>query len=140
MIVIFSDTKIDHALYINIWWVQEKKQKATSKVIVSCIIFIFEVNTKNLTSGSLESKSMGVATWKTPVHPLIASSKLPSSFRSAFHRVRCVDALGKSIKCFTFFTFSATHHNQTKISKNNKTFYVPVRLDVFVSDRKKVIS
>ena len=100
---------------------RKRIKKATSKVIVSCIIFIFEVNTKNLTSGSLDSKSMGVATWKTPVHPLIASSKLPSSFRSAFHSVRCVDALGKSIKCFTFFKFSATHHNQTKITKNNKT-------------------
>lgn len=56
---------------------------------------------------------MGVATWKTPVQPLIASSKLPSSARSAFQRVRCVSALGKSSKCFTFFTL-AEHKTVTK--------------------------
>uniref|UniRef100_A0A2P2M989 Uncharacterized protein n=1 Tax=Rhizophora mucronata TaxID=61149 RepID=A0A2P2M989_RHIMU len=34
-------------------------------------------------SGSLVSRSTGVATWKTPLHPLIATRKLSGSLRSA---------------------------------------------------------
>lgn len=61
------------------------------------------------TSGSLDSKSMGVATWKTPVQPLMASSKLPSTARSAFHKDRRSVAPGRSSNGFVFLTFAGGH-------------------------------
>jgi len=62
------------------------------------------------TSGSLDSKLMGVAKWKTPMHPLMASSKLPSSSRLAFHSESLLFAPPISSKCFTSFISSAPHH------------------------------
>ena len=64
------------------------------------------------TSGSLDSKSMGVATWKTPVQPLMASSKLPSSAMSAFHRDRRSGAPGRSSNGFVFSTFAGGHDTE----------------------------
>ena len=55
------------------------------------------------TSGSLDSKSMGVATWNTPSHPLITSAKLPSSSKSALQiESRSADP-GRSSRGLTFF-------------------------------------
>ena len=96
---------------------------------------IFEVKTQNQISGSLDSKSMGVATWKTPLHPLIASSKLPSSFRSAFHGIRCVvDALGNSNKCFTFFIFSKINTQKTppKRKKMKIRIYASIEISRYI--------
>ena len=97
---------------------------------------IFEVKTQNQTSGSLDSKSMGVATRKTPLHPLIASSNLPSSFRSAFHGIRCVvDALGNSNKCFTFFIISKINTQKTppKRKKKNQNLCINRNFQVYNS-------
>ena len=92
---------------------------------------IFEVKTQNQTSGSLDSKSMGVATRKTPLHPLIASSNLPSSFRSAFHGIRCVvDALGNSNKCFTFFIISKINTQKTPPKRKKKKIRIYASIEI----------
>lgn len=49
---------------------------------------------------------MGVATWKTPVQPLMGSSKLPSSLRSAFQMESRSLAPGSSSNGFVFSTLA----------------------------------
>lgn len=74
--------------------------------------FIWTRIESNFTSGSLDSKSIGVATWNTPVHSLMASSKLPCSLRSAFHSVSRSFAPGRSSNGFVLFWFAAKSSSQ----------------------------
>jgi hypothetical protein len=63
---------------------------------------------------------MGVATWKTPVQPAMASSKLPSSLRSALQMDSRSLAPGSSSNGFVFSTFPETK----EINKCGDTAYV----------------
>ena len=65
-----------------------------------------------ISSGSLFSKSTGVATWKTPLQPSMATLKLSGLLRSAFRICSFWDAPGKFVRKLTSLFCPASARNE----------------------------
>lgn len=76
------------------------------------------------TLGSDKGEITGEAVWKTPSHPIIAASKLPSVIRSAFTRRSLSFAPSSFQRCPTFLSSPARQVAMENTSKH--IFFVQV--------------